>query len=238
MVSEFAMSEIRSYERNGFTFTYEEVIRLNALGLAVDHGEDAAENYALPRVAFLAGLTFREPTIEHEMWLDRVRGTVDFSDAQSLIIIHAFALTREAKKLPPINARFRLKLCVDWFMLSKLRKVTFRQLVSALEYVRYGCDEIACEYPADAAGKSAAKEKRELASVAVGVMRDAIALGVGLSLNDIRTMSVAEVSRITQKAIQANGAIEEEETKNARANALFYRTLEQIIKEKEIKKNG
>lgn len=233
MVSEFAMSEIRSHERMGFAFSHEEVIRLNALGLEVDHGAEAASDYALPRVAFLAGLTLREPTIAHEMWMDRVAQVSEFDDAASMVAVHAFALTRDADELPPVDAGFRISAAVEWFAASKLRKVTIRQLVSALEYVRYGCDQVSCEYPADAQGKGAAKERREIGSVAVGVMREALAVGIGLSLADLRSLTVAEAYGITRKAIEAKGAEGSEKSRIARANDRFYKTLDEMVDKKK-----
>lgn len=56
MISKMAMEDIDSLAAEGINLTPQEIIRLNAFGLKVEKGTDAAEQFALPRVALLGEL--------------------------------------------------------------------------------------------------------------------------------------------------------------------------------------
>lgn len=63
MISKLAKQTIEKWQSEGLKPTFDDVIRLNALGLKVEHGSEACEFSAVPRVAFLGDYTLFEPTV-------------------------------------------------------------------------------------------------------------------------------------------------------------------------------
>lgn len=230
MISEFAMIEIRARERAGITFSHEEVIRLNAIGLAVDHGEQSAKNYLLPRVAFLAGVTFREPTIAHELWVDEVCKWCDLRDSQTALLVKAYAYSRDAERLPKPFGKMRVRLAIEWFKRTRLTKCTFHQLINVMDYVTNGCAHEIGEYPEPLNKRPV---DSELESIAVGVMRDCVAVDIGLSLDDIKRLTLSEAESAIERTLAMRGNGEDEKARLSRANADFSRTLDAICEQKK-----
>ena len=95
MISKMAMEDIDSLAAEGINLTPQEIIRLNAFGLKVEKGTDAAEQFALPRVALLGKLAIRQPTIGSEIWFSQASQVYDIEETGTYSIIRAYSLSKE-----------------------------------------------------------------------------------------------------------------------------------------------
>ena len=95
MVSVLAQEDILTLrEIDGIVLSPSDVIRLNALGLKVEKGYRPTNDlFTLPRVAVVNGITFYEPTIGHEVWIDDASRIVDYDDVSTRTAIVAYALS-------------------------------------------------------------------------------------------------------------------------------------------------
>ena len=95
MISKMAMEDIDSLADEGIKLTPQEIIRLNAFGLKVERATDAAERYALPRVAMLGKLTLRQPTIGSEIFLQKAAAAYDFASVDTWITLRILSLSMD-----------------------------------------------------------------------------------------------------------------------------------------------
>lgn len=76
MTSEMAVEDIEQMQADGLKPTVKDIIRLNALALKYERAKSRnADNslYLMPRVAAIDSKhVFRQPTIGHEIWFDKV----------------------------------------------------------------------------------------------------------------------------------------------------------------------
>lgn len=72
MTSKLAKSQIELWRKEGLEPTFDDIIRLNDLGLRVERGSDMFSFSAVPRMAFLGDRILREPTVAKRYWLDTV----------------------------------------------------------------------------------------------------------------------------------------------------------------------
>lgn len=198
MVSEMAREDIEQMWADGLHPSVADIIRLNALGLKCELSRGAAEYFTLPRVAFLGKLTFREPTIGHNLWIDKVMRFCDEYDLPTIKAVTAFALSRSLDKLPDADDREAVKEAVGKFSAEDLRPFTFAQLCCALTYAECGASAIAKEYPEfdDDETKS---EDDVAESIGAGVMLDLLTMGLGLSVREIAHMPLSK-ARLLQEA--------------------------------------
>ena len=63
MISKTAQADVEDMWEAGLKPTYDDIVRLNALGLTVERIKSGFALNVLPRVAFLGEAAFREPTI-------------------------------------------------------------------------------------------------------------------------------------------------------------------------------
>ena len=222
MVSETAMEEIARLAADGIQLTPREIIRLNALGLALK-GERASVALALPRVAFLGDVVFREPSLGHEIWLEDVRRYANMSDVDTSLAIHAFCLSHiDCDNLPKLG-RIRLYAAMIGFR-RKMRIYTPRQIAAALRWVTEGNDARSGEYPPP---RKDGEPMDESFSVPIGILIDGIAIASGTSVGDARHMTSAQLFRLEDNALKMRGCdIVEDRRKTAEGD--FYATLDEI----------
>lgn len=93
MISKMAIEDIDSLAEEGIKLTPREIVRLNAYGLKVERSTDAAERYALPRVAMLGKLTLRQPTIGSEIFLQKAAAVFDFDSVDTWLTLRVLSLS-------------------------------------------------------------------------------------------------------------------------------------------------
>lgn len=242
MVSELAIAEIDELARAGIALSPREIIRLNAYGLKVERSEDAAEMFALPRVAFLGDHALREPTIGHEIWMAEASAFCNFADAPTELAVHAAALmVFDADRLPRLSGwcvRARLFAFVSKAM-RRLRNFTAAQIRVAVDYAEFGADETIGEKPPRMPQEREEDEGNANLSVAVGVLLDGVVAGLGASVADLRKLGAAKVAKMTARAYQLKGADVAKAAKS-RAEGEFYAVLEEIkaAHAEEVRGNG
>lgn len=146
MVSPLAMEDIKQIMSEGGIVQPEDVIRLNALGLMISNSKDC-ELCTLPRFAELCGVMFRQPDIEHEMFLDEIDRMFSHDDA-TFIAIQGWVMSSKADELKEeyiLKPKKLLKVITNW--LKNFKTETFNQLQRVVFYVRFGCDPLTNEFP-------------------------------------------------------------------------------------------
>lgn len=137
MISETAMEDIAKLRADGIEVPPREVIRLNALGLKLERGADSPECYAAPRVAFVRGVTFNEPTLGAEMWMRRAGDAFNADDEDTLFLLRVMSCVIPWRELPePTNIRAVRN--ASNAVLERLRAATYRQVLNALDWCIYG----------------------------------------------------------------------------------------------------
>lgn len=222
------MADYKRLKSSGVEFTPEDVIRLNALALKVKLSPATFGIAHLPRAVFLPGMVLREPTIGHEMWLERVGGFVDFRNPRAFRIFYSFALSRPARKLPdPLkNPKKVLRKAYGWAM-GKVALLTDAQLKDALDYVLFGDDWRVGEFAP--AGKDTPAMIPDSHSATVGVISGALACRIPLSLDDAKKMTSSQVLAIVNQADLKDGNIDFDGRKQ-KALGDYYRALEEVGK--------
>ena len=223
MVSDTAEADIEALIARGLKPTVRDIVRLNAVAIAFERGPDAAVWFALPRVAFLGDLTLYEPTVAHEIWMAKVQQVVDMDD-DSDFACRLYVAAHAADRLVDPHCRDAVKAAVE-ANLAAFGAFTFRQVRAALEYVEFGA--------APTAGESATPEPAkegetltEYEAVAIGVVNDAVAMRLGLSLADLGKMTRAQLMAVTRTALDVSRA--RGPARNLRKQTDYFRTLDEI----------
>lgn len=240
MVSEFAMSMIEKREReHGVRFAPRDVVRMNALGLKVEalkkkHARDTSDY--LPRVAAISKtVSFRQPTIGHEIWIGRIDRLLDPADYQSSLAIKAFALSRPCSALPDPDDPKSVTAAIERFC-AEMSDFTRDQIYAAIDYAVWGADDSDGELPApkvrdpddeDAAEPDGWDEQDWKRCVAVGVLREGQAVLFGVSQAEMEAMPRKMLEDVIHRAYIFHNIPLEEDISEAEGD--FYTTLDEIV---------
>ena len=232
MKSEMAEADLQKMIADGLKPTIDDIIRLNALGLKCELSQGGGEFYALPRVAFLGRLAFREPTIGHGIWIDSVMRSCDGKDVSTRIAVDAFALSRDVESLPDSNDRKKCIDAVDAFVNKELARFTFRQIVCALVYAKNGSSAISNEFPeppmADGDDSGTHPADDVALSIFSGVMFETLAFGLGLTVRDVSKLTISKANQLQEVALMRNG-IDLAKKRHGTRVAEYYTTKEAIV---------
>lgn len=213
MISGLFLADFRKMKADGLELEPGEIIRLNALAVRAKLAARPFVCAHLPRVVFLDGFTLREPAIAHELWIERIGQYVDLDSDLNWRSVHAYALSREPGKLPdPLKAEKCIRK-VFAFARSRLYALTREQLRDALDYVLYGPDWTAGEFPPERR-REPPEKAADGYSPAVGVLTDARARRIGISLADAMRMTCSEILEAVQTADVLDGNRDFEAAKN------------------------
>jgi hypothetical protein len=237
MVSNTAIEEAERLASEGTPLTPREIVRLNALGLAMERGERESLAFALPRVAFLGNIVLREPTLGHEIGLDDSRRFADFDDPDTSLAMHALAFSiHDPDRLPKLG-RISIFCAMRRFQ-RRVKAYTRRQIAAACRWVTEGRDE---RYGERAPQRKTEEPMDESYSVPVGVMLDGLAIATGISVGDARHLTMAQLYRVEDAAMKLRGS--GGDVGNEQAKGDFYATLDELTaraqgRAKEISNNG
>ena len=205
MISQTALATLEEFEAKGLKPTPEDVIRLNAIGLKLEasRGKYAAScTYLLPRVAAISeSLSFRQPTIGHEIWMDQVERLIAPGDYQSLLAIRAFALSRPCSELPDAASPKTVTKAIKTFC-KECKDFTRDQIFAAINYVVLGSDQTVGETSA----KHSEEEERAdddpdfSECIALGVLNEGRAVLWGISEADMKNMTARQLSEVISRA--------------------------------------
>ncbi len=240
MVSALFKKDYRILTAEGVALSPDEVVRLNALALKVKLAAKPFLDTHRPRILFLPGFTLREPTVAHEIWLERVAEYFDMDDNRIFRFVYAFALSRVAAKLPDALRPNRVIRKVFAFAKKRLLPLTGETLADAIDFILYGADWTAGEFTpspslahqkataqTQASPSSPALSPSEPPSPVVGLIVGANARRLPLTLSDARRMTAGQLLAATLLADIRDGNYSADDEKH-RALGNYVRAVEEI----------
>jgi len=208
MISRYAIDTIEELQKEGLRLAPADIIRLNALGLKIDRGPDAANLYTKRRAVFLGTLTLREPTIAHALFLSDIRALPAFADIGEAggVALRAWVLSMDAPPEKPLAAEDALAQ-VSAFITGPLANLTLAQVRSAVDYCINGFDSAAFEHPAPADADPDSLEEtaddwahlRDF-SYELGLVTQSQTLRLGLTAAEAKSMSARQLAAIVERA--------------------------------------
>lgn len=241
MISQTAQQTVESFERKGLRPSFADIVRLNALGLKLEAARKKNipdTTYYLPRVAKISeSVAFRQPTVGHEIWFDRVERFCQKDDFETALAVKAFGLTRSEKDLPDPDDPKTVKKAVEAFC-REMKDFSREQIFAALEYVLYGADPSSGELPA-------AKEKKEAEApgdwkecIALGVLNEGRAVLWGITESDMLAMTPEQLRDVIRRSYTLHG-LTSSDTLADIAEGDYFATVDEIEKRlKAEKENG
>lgn len=233
MISEMAVESLEEMKEKGLEPTFRDIIRLNALGLKVERSQTCGDYYAMPRVTFLGSEVFREPTIAHVEFIDLVRSYVNAADYGTDLSVRAFALSRMPEELPDAANKKLVVKSIEKY-LKNLKRFTVRQIAAAVDAAESGWDAAFGEYPA-LTEEQKDFDEQILRSIGTGVLIDTSALGLGMSLAELRKLTPNQ-ARMLQTLAWATRGNDFSKQRLPKAQADYYATeieiKERLLKEK------
>lgn len=196
MVSDLAVADIEEMRAEGLNPTVRDIIRLNALAIKM---QAAKKKYPLtsldylPRVAAISDkLSFRQPTVGHEIWLGKV-DRIAAPTYQTALAVKAFALSRPASELPDPDNPESVRIAVEAFA-ATCADFTRDQIYAALDYVIYGSSSLVGEYPEPPPSDEervpdGTEDEDWRECIAVGVLHEGHVALFGMSRADMERMT-------------------------------------------------
>lgn len=154
--------------------------------------------YTLPRFCALSEeLSFSEPLIGHEIWIDEISRYIDIHENDTLVVVLAYAYSHKIEELPDSWNQELVKSEVEKFAAEKLSGYSYRQIFTALDYVRNGCNSLVGEYVKPTESKDESEEVDESEDwdtcIAVGVMYKGAGILTGCTLAEIKHMTIRQL---------------------------------------------
>ena len=251
MISDLFKKDYRQMTAQGVKFTPEDIVLLNALAVKVRLTQNAARTTHLPRLAFLpkrrsflsfiihrsSFIVLREPTIAHEMWIEQAQRYVTIDSDRTFDLLHGYALAHPAEKLPDIFDPKRLIRTVFTWCARNLAHLTREQLSSAVDYCLFGADWTACErVKSDELRVKCEEDSTTLNSQlsthnspTIGLLTEARALRLPISLDDARRMTASELDEAITRCIAKDHRIDYDDERR-RAMGEYVRARNAIRK--------
>ena len=233
MISETAMEDIARLRADGLEVPPREVVRLNALGLKLERGAESPDVYAAPRVAFVRGVTFNEPTLGAEMWMRATLDAFNGDDEETFFSLRVVSCVVPWRELPP-PTNLRAVMGTAKAVLDKLRGATYRQVLNALDWCIYGNSPEAEEYPPPREDDDEKKEADELParfSPEYGLFYRGVAARIGTA-EDMKDLTYSAMLYVCARAeqLEAAGTFNAPDRKAERNKATgdYFRTLDAI----------
>lgn len=146
MLSQLAKEDIEALLDEGCVIHPSDVVRLNALGLKIEKHPDFRMS-TLPRVALCGDVMFMQPTIEQDIFLDKMFQIFDKDDGTRLAL-EAYVLAHPNKdwsKYPTFPRLFAVK-CACWIK-RHLGKQVATKVRAVIDYCKFGMNPIDGEFP-------------------------------------------------------------------------------------------
>ena len=246
MIADTFRKDYRQMTAQGVKFTPDDIVLLNALAVKVRLSQNAARTTHLPRLAFLpkrrSGIlaafekevVLREPTIAHEMWIEKAARYITVDSDRTFDLLYGYALSRPAEKLVSTENPKRLIRAVFMFAARHLAFLTREQLSSAVDYCLFGADwtvgERGPKKPADKS--STAETAKECASPTIGLLTEARAIRLPITLDDAMRMTASELNESITRCL-ANEHKIDYDAEYHRAMGEYVRARNEIMKRSE-----
>ena len=228
MVSDLFMKDYRQMSAQGVEFTPADIIRLNALAVKVKLTARPVGAVHLRRAVFWGDLAFREPTLGHDMWIERVGTFIDLSADRNFRAVNAYALTRDHTELPDAYRPERCIKAVFDFARRHLVAMTSALLADIIDYVLFGADWTATEMAPPKPRTDASPDFTDAPeSPALGVFIGATARRIGLSIDDARRLTASEILEAVERIDIMDRRVDVDHDRNAAFGA-YVRAREEI----------
>lgn len=205
MISQMCLEDIEALKSEGLEPTPSDIIRLNALACKYERQKSKfafADAYSLPRIATIAdGVWFRQPTIGHEIWLDKVSRFADIKDYDTVLALNAYALSRDSSELPDGDDIASVKKALEEYT-SSMSCYMKDQIFAALDYVKNGLHEDD-ELPERKKKDDGSEDILEC--IAIGVMHEAQAVMWGMTAAELKRLTRSQVEALVHKAYELHG---------------------------------
>ena len=239
MVSQFAIDEIERMEVEGLHPTPRDIVRLNALGLKVDHGQSHAPLYFDRRCVWVGNICLMEPTIGISLFTAQYSNVFGANTQVADVCLKAWAfhLKEPPAEAPPPKDVVE---AVSSFVTTHFSGIPVKRLVAAVDYCLYGCDSRSFESPvcrktiSEEDERTADDEEEDEAyNIDIGIVHEAEAMGLGITLADARRHTRAQLNAIMERAIESRAALtigggEFAKSQKDRHSGEFYATLDEI----------
>ena len=254
MIADLFRKDYRQMTAQGVKFTPEDIVLLNALAVKVRLSQNAARTTHLPRLAFLpkrrsflslithrsSFIVLREPTIAHEMWIEQATRYIKMDSDRAFDLLHGYALAHPAEKLPDVFDPKRLIRKVFTWCARNLAHLTREQLSAAVDYVLFGADWTAWERGPEKS-KSEVEQRnltdstvglRASTSPTIGLLTEARALRLPISLDDAKRMTASELDEAITRCLAKDHEIDFDAERH-RAMGEYVRARNAIRKRSE-----
>lgn len=226
MISKTAQADVEEMWEAGLKPSFADIIRINAVALGVERATGEFALSALPRVAFIGDVAFREPTVGSEIWLAQAQRLFDQESSETFIILRAFSLSKPQSELPdPVDEKAVLAAVKDFK--TSLAFATVGQILSAIGYAVHGFDQASGEHPAqkpDAQEPGAAQQEQ---SYDIGLMRKGMIYRLG-SAADLKELTPSALRAMLMRAIARDHEANVAKDAVAMAEDDYLRTLDEI----------
>ena len=230
MVSQRAKCDVEDMWEVGLKPTFDDIVHLNALGLAVERIRSGFALNVMPRVAFLGGVVFREPTVGADVWLDEAARLFAADKAETFMLLRAFSLSMPWDSLPDAaDEKAILKGVVE--MRDALAFATMPQIVAAVGYAVHGFSE-ADAVPVPREGKADEVPPGESVSFDVGLVRQGMVLKIG-SAKELKDLPRRALEEMVRRAITAQCGRDARKDAVSLAEDDYLRTLDAIMERLE-----
>lgn len=227
MVSGLFRKDYEALTAEGVRFTPDDIVRLNALALKVKLAAKPFVDVHRRRVLFLEKFTLREPTVAHEIWLERVADYFDFNDNRIFRFVYAFALSREADELPNALRPKRVVRKVFAFARKRLLSMTGAALADAIDYILFGADWTVGEAHSSLSNRSSSRADFGPQSPILGILVGSVARRLPITLADAHRMTASELLAATLQTDCRDGNYEPDDERH-RALGDYIRAREEI----------
>lgn len=141
MISRLAKDTISKWQNTeGLNPTFDDIIKLNNLGLKVEVGTEAFDFANTPRIAFLGDWILKEPTIKKQIWIDKTKSLLR-DDLQTQLYFLAYALFITDEEIEEIKNIKSLLEKIKKFALDILIGYTQTQILMAISYCLTGTED-------------------------------------------------------------------------------------------------
>ena len=229
MISQMAMEDIEALQEEGITVSPEDVVRLNAFGLKVERNNDSSEFFVMPRVAFLGDITFYEPTIGSEIWLNKVGKLFDLDDADTFLQLRAYSLSQTQDQLVSPDDKQKVKDAIAEFA-TKLSGITLGQLQNVLSYVLFGNDQTKKEERAKAVVEKESQSDQpedENYCYEIGLLRQGMMYKLGDAAS-ISKMTTSEIEMLIAYELAMKFGAERDKSQHEKNLVEYYGVLDEI----------
>ena len=240
MVSRLAKETVGKWKSEGLEPTFEDCIRLNALGLKVERGPSAYEFGAVPRMAFLGDYVFTEPTVAKRMWMESAMALME-DDYSNQLCLTAFALNCPPSELPDLNNVPELVQAVRDFRDEVLSRYTETQIVTCIEYALRGDGQE--EHEGTGTNVNSEEDVSELPDCARSVARQVMAeaLSYGMDADVKYEATLPQLERMVMLAALHSGT-DVLKGEHGQAVGAFYsacgKIRERLLKERQQEKQN